>query len=480
MSNQIDQPITVTELLRSCDFSFSVAGNTEVTLTGITQDSREVRPGDLYCCVRGAFFDGHDFIEDAIRAGAVAILLDDEVPNEHEDICFIRVENVRQVLGLVASALFAHPSRSLKMVGITGTNGKTSTVAIVASIMQAHGSRVEVLGTLSGARTTPEAIELQAILRSWVNEGIDTVVMEVSSHGLDQGRVTGIMFDVVVLTNITRDHLDYHGTEENYFAAKAKLFAPEQSLVGVVNTDDTRGRLLFDVGAIPMVPYAVADAENIDLAIDHVSFTWSGTFITVPMGGRSTLFNALAALTATSQLGVSAQDMQSGCAALSPVPGRYQTLTSEDGVHVVVDYAHTPDGLREVLDSVRPLTSGQVIVVFGCGGERDAGKRPLMGKIASELADVVYVTSDNPRAESPDEIISQIMSGIQLSSAEVKTQVQREIAIASAISVAQRGDIVVIAGKGHESTQEVAGVHFPFSDVEIATAACEQRKGGAR
>lgn len=470
----------VGDVFSQMPFATTIVGDSTTVVTGISQDSRDVAAGDLFCCVRGENYDGHNFISDVVALGARAILVDGEIPPGLDDVCVVRVENVRDCLGHVASSMFGHPSRSMTMVGITGTNGKTSSVAIIASILQANGSHVGMLGTLTGSRTTLEAIELQATLSEMLSNGVDCVVMEVSSHALDQGRVTGIVFDVALLTNITRDHLDYHKTEEKYFAAKAKLFTPEQARVGVVNIDDTRGRLLFDVGAIPMIPYSISDANDAVLAIDHVAFEWQGIDITVPMGGRFTLLNTLGALTVAARLGIDENAMQIGCAVLQPVPGRFQTLHSEDGVYVVVDYAHTPDGLREVLDSVRPLTSGRVIVVFGCGGERDSGKRSLMGAVAAEAADVVYVTSDNPRGEAPSEIISQIVSGTEGGSARVESRVDREIAIASAISEAEHGDIVVIAGKGHESTQEVAGTHIPFSDVEIAKAVLEQRKGGVQ
>ena len=480
MNNHNLIPQDVGGLFSEMPFASTIVGNSDIIVTGMTQDSRDVVAGDLFCCVRGEQVDGHRFIGDVIAKGATAILLDGEIPAGFDGVCFIRVENVRECLGHVASQLFGHPSRSMTMVGVTGTNGKTSSVAIIASILEANGSKVGMLGTLTGTRTTMEAIELQATLREMLDNGVQCVVMEVSSHALDQGRVAGIIFDIALLTNITRDHLDYHKTEERYFAAKAKLFTPELARVGVVNIDDTRGQLLFDVGAIPMVPYSMSDANDAVLAIDHISFVWQGIQISVPMGGRFTLLNTLGALTVASRLGVSDDAMQAGCSLLKPIPGRFQTLRSNDGVFVVVDYAHTPDGLREVLDSVRPLTSGRVIVVFGCGGERDKGKRSLMGAVAAETADVVYVTSDNPRGESPGEIISQVIAGTDGGSARIESQVERGQAIASAISEAEHGDIVVIAGKGHEVTQEVAGVFLPFSDVDIAKSALEQRKGGAQ
>jgi UDP-N-acetylmuramyl-tripeptide synthetase len=362
------------------------------------------------------------------------------------------------------------------MVGITGTNGKTSTSSIIASILRADGKSVEVMGTLTNVRTTPEAIDLQAFLHDCVARGVTHVVMEVSSHALDQHRVAGVMFDVAVFTNLSRDHLDYHKTFELYFAAKAKLFTPQQALLGVMNSDDPHGQLLLDVGSIPMVAFSQTDVSDVTIRVDSVSFRWKNNVMALPMGGGFTLMNALAAVTACDQLGVSVEAMIDGCADMGQIPGRFQSVPNDVGISVVVDYAHTPDGLQQVITSARAVCTGRLIVVFGCGGDRDAGKRPLMGAAAQE-ADIVYVTSDNPRSEDPALIMKQVAVGISRESCEVHMEIDRAKAIASAISMAGRGDIVVIAGKGHEATQEVAGVHYPFNDVDVAKSALSHKKG---
>jgi UDP-N-acetylmuramoyl-L-alanyl-D-glutamate--2,6-diaminopimelate ligase len=300
--------------------------------------------------------------------------------------------------------------------------------------------------------------------------------MEVSSHALDQCRVSGVMYDVAIFTNISRDHLDYHKTEEAYFAAKAQLFTPELSRHGVMNSDDPHGRLLLDVAPIPMTAFSLSDASDATVRVDSVSFIWRGLNISVPMGGGFTLINVLGAMNACDVLGVSKEAIVEGCAQLGQIPGRFESVSNDSGIGVVVDYAHTPDGLREVISSARAICSGRVIVVFGCGGDRDAGKRPLMGHAADE-ADLLFITSDNPRSEDPMSIINAVLAGVTKSSEAVVTEADRALAIASAISVAERGDIVVIAGKGHEATQEVAGVHHPFNDVDVAKSALSHKKG---
>lgn len=475
MSRYSISPISASALGAATSRSVVLSG-ADTTITGITQDSRSVTEGDLFCCVRGESFDGHLFAHEAISRGASALLVDSPVEGVPESVAVMTVPNVREVLGLFASAAFSFPSRTLTTIGITGTNGKTSTASIIASILRAGGKSVEVMGTLTNVRTTPEAIDLQALLHKCVENGVTHVVMEVSSHALDQHRVTGVMFDVAVFTNLSRDHLDYHKTDEAYFAAKAILFTPQQAVLGVMNSDDPRGQLLLDVAAIPMVPFAQSHVSDVTIRVDSVSFRWKDLDIAVPMGGGFTLMNALAAVTACDQLGIPAEALIDGCASLGQIPGRFQTVPNDLGFSVVVDYAHTPDGLQQVIESARAVCANKIIVVFGCGGDRDAGKRPLMGA-AAQGANVVIVTSDNPRSEDPELIMEQIVRGISRESCEVHVESDRARAIASAISMAGRGDIVVIAGKGHEATQEVAGVHYPFNDVDVAKSALSHKKG---
>ena len=477
MSRHSISSVTVNELIDTSGLQALIRGNARVVMTGISQDSRNIETGDLFCCVRGQKFDGREFISMAIRNGAVAIMVEENIADIPEHITQIEVENVREAIGPLASAAFGFPSKSLSIVGITGTNGKTTTAAILASILRVSGRTTEIIGTLSGAHTTPEAIDLQAMLARFVDNGVDSVVMEVSSHALAQYRVNGLVFDVAIFTNLGHDHLDFHGTQEEYFAAKARLFHPTLALHGVVNVDDPHGQLLLDVGAIPMTAFSVTDASDVSIGIDKVSFNWHNIAISVPMGGSYSVVNAIAAAIAAEVIKISASDIEHGCAVVEAVSGRFESVPNDYGFEVIVDFAHTAEGLEGILSSVRMLTKGRVLLVFGCGGERDVAKRPRMGAIAAALADVVIVTSDNPRGEDPEVIISDVMAEISRSKTDVRAIVNRADAIESAIIEARRGDIVVVAGKGHEKTQEINGVLIPFSDVEIATLALQNRKG---
>lgn len=475
MSRYPVAPIAVQDVAR--DIATESVRHAGVIISGVTQDSREVQPGDLYCCVTGEHHDGHAYASDAIAAGAVALLVEHDIVNLPDDVAVIKVKNVREILGCVAHRVFGEPASSLTIVGVTGTNGKTSTTAMMSTILTHAGFTVYTIGTLTGERTTPEALDLHATFRQCVIDEISHVVMEVSSHALALHRVTGVMFDLAVLTNVGRDHLDFHGTEEAYFAAKAKLFDPRQSQRGVVNIDDARGRLLCDVQPIEMVTFSMGDVSDMVVEVDHVRFVWRNEVVEVPLGGIFTVMNALAALTAATEIGVENKVAALGLAMLTPIIGRFESVSNSVGVGVIVDYAHTPEGLSVLLETTRSLTRERVIVVFGCGGNRDHGKRPLMGRIASEMADTVVVTSDNPRSENPEVIIDEILAGISPSCrAEIFRVADRSEAITSAISMAKHGDIVVLAGKGHELTQEVGGVQFPFNDVEKARDALRQRE----
>jgi UDP-N-acetylmuramoyl-L-alanyl-D-glutamate--2,6-diaminopimelate ligase len=469
-------PISLAHLVQEAGLTAEIVGAPEVVITGITQDSRSVQQGDLFCCVRGLIADGHAFAEQAISSGATALLVDAAQPNVPAHVTQIVVSSVRDVLGSVAGATFGHPSRALKMTGITGTNGKTSTAYILGEILKANGSTVLIVGTLTGERTTPEAIDLQHQLREFADAGGTHVVMEVSSHGLAMGRVNAILFDVAVFTNLGRDHLDFHGTYENYFAAKAQLFTPALAQHAVINADDKHGQLLIDVCEVGVTTFGRADADEVRVDVGSVDFGWNSLAVHLSMGGEFSLYNTLAAMTAAQILGVPDSVIVNGCMHVAGVPGRFQSVSNDDGIGVVVDYAHTPESLEGVLHSARLLTDGRIIVVFGCGGDRDAGKRSVMGEIASRLSDVVYVTSDNPRSEDPSAIIEEIMKGTKSDTAVVQSNVDRAEAIHIAVSEARIGDIVVIAGKGHESTQETRGVVVPFDDVEVARMALLSRK----
>ena len=445
----------------------------EREVTGCTHDSRSVMPGSLFCCVPGSRSDGHSFAQIAVDSGAVALLVDHSVTTVPA-VPQLIVRDVRSAMGKVAAAVHGHPSESLVMIGITGTNGKTSTAHMLAEILIAAGHQTEVIGTLTQTRTTPEATDLQERLAAFVQSGITHVVMEVTSHALVLGRVSGVRYSVAVFTNLSQDHLDFHGTMEAYFRAKAMLFTPEYADRAVVNADDPRGRLLFDAAAIPTQMFSMTQAEN--LQVGTVStFTLRGLPVTLHVGGKFSVANALAAAEAASMLRVADSAIVEGLGS-AVVAGRFEPVSAGQDFAVIVDYAHTPDGLVRVLESARSMTQAgrQLWCVFGCGGDRDTTKRPFMGAAAATLSDRVIVTSDNPRSEDPESIIAMILEGIpgaastNQHSTHVVTIVDRRSAIALALQSAVSGDVVVIAGKGHEQGQDVNGVVSVFDDRVVA------------
>jgi UDP-N-acetylmuramoyl-L-alanyl-D-glutamate--2,6-diaminopimelate ligase len=468
-----------------------------VEITGLAYDSRDVAPGDLFFCVSGFRRDGHEFAAEAVRAGAAALVverpLDLGVPEA-------LVESARAAMAPAAASFYGDPARELRVVGVTGTNGKTTTAYLVRALLEATGVQCGLLGTVKSvvgaeermvARTTPEAIDLQADLRAMLDGGDRACVMEVSSHALELGRVDAIAFAVAVFTNLTQDHLDFHASMEDYFQAKRRLFVPVAPAVSVVNVGDAYGRRLADEidGAIAFAVEAPADYSATDLrcGLDGCRFTLSTRAgrreLALPMPGRFNVANALGALAAadalTGELDVLVAALERGVR----VPGRFEPVEAGQQFAVLVDYAHTPDSLENVLASARELVTeagehGRVLCVFGAGGDRDRGKRPLMGAIAARLADVAIVSSDNPRSEDPQLIIEEILAGVPPSVGEhVRAIADRRAAIEQAIAIARRGDVVIIAGKGHEQGQELAdGRKLPFDDTAVARAALERSR----
>ncbi|MFZ4719644.1 MAG: UDP-N-acetylmuramoyl-L-alanyl-D-glutamate--2,6-diaminopimelate ligase [Ilumatobacteraceae bacterium] len=448
------------------------ADPTSVPVTGVTHDSRRVRAGTLFCCIRGGSADGHDFAASAVAAGATALLVDHPLDLA---VAQIVVPDTRWAMGRLAAAFWGHPSRSLTMVGVTGTNGKTTTSSLIAAVLEAAGMPTGVVGTLTGTHTTPESSELQERLAGFVTEGKRAVVMEVSSHALHYHRVVGCHFDVAVFTNLGRDHLDLHGTVERYFAAKALLFAPALSDRGVSNVDDVHGRLLVDTASVPMTPYSSADAADVEVGADMHAYTWRGERIRVALGGAFNVMNSLAAATAGALLDIPTGVIAQGLAAVTSVPGRFEAVRAGQPFDVIVDFAHTPDGLREALGAARAANpTGRVIAVFGCGGDRDREKRPDMGEVAASLADLVVVTSDNPRSEDPLAIINAIIGGVPADYRDrIMSEPDRRRAFATAFRSARPGDLVLIAGKGHETTQTIGSEVLPFDDRAVARALLE-------
>lgn len=442
-------------------------GDGSEVVAGVVFDSREVGEGSLFCCLRGETSDGHTFAAPAVAAGARVLLVDHELPL---DVAQVVVPDTREAMGHLAAAYFGHPSRNLTLVGVTGTNGKTTTTSLLAAILESAGIATGVIGTLTGKHTTPEAPHLQALLAGFVAGGKKAVVMEVSSHALAMHRVTGCRFVLVVFTNLGRDHLDLHGTQEDYFAAKASLFAPGLAERGIANADDVHGRLLIDAQPIPIESFSAADFSDLAVTPTSHEYDWRGQRIHVGLGGAFNAMNSLAAATAASMLGVPPAVVASGLGAARPVPGRFESVDAGQPFTVIVDFAHTPDGLREVLGAARASSgNGRVIAVFGCGGDRDREKRPMMGAVAAELADFVVITSDNPRSEDPLAIINAVIAGVAGDYRDrVVSEPDRRRAFAAAFREATPGDVVVIAGKGHETTQTIGSEVFPFDDRAVA------------
>jgi UDP-N-acetylmuramoyl-L-alanyl-D-glutamate--2,6-diaminopimelate ligase len=379
-------------------------------------------------------------------------------------------------MGPAAAALFGYPSRRLTAVGVTGTNGKTTTTYLLRSVFEAAGWPCGLIGTLSGTRTTPEAPELQGQLAAMVDDGRRAVAMEVSSHALAQHRVDGTWFAVAVFTNLSRDHLDYHRSLDEYFAAKARLFAPDFTAHAVVDLDDAWGRRLAARPQVETTGYSLEDATDLKVGVERSRFRWRGTDVELGLGGRFNVRNALAAATAAAVVGVDAESIARGLSGVHGVPGRFEPIGTGSPFRVVVDYAHTPDGLDQVLRAARDVTpDGRVLVVFGAGGDRDPTKRPEMGSVASRLADLVVLTSDNPRSEDPASIIAAVRSGYDGPAALV-VEPDRRAAIAAAIAAARPGDMVVIAGKGHETTQTMGTVAAPFDDRVVAADELARRE----
>jgi UDP-N-acetylmuramoyl-L-alanyl-D-glutamate--2,6-diaminopimelate ligase len=454
----------------------TIVGSGDVEIDAVEYDSRRVTPGALFCCVVGEQVDGHAFAAEAVQRGAIALLAERRL---ELDVVQVIVPATRPAMATVAATFHGHPSSDLTLIGVTGTNGKTTTVQLLANVLREAGRRVEVLGTLTGERTTPEAPDLQATLARWRDEGVDAVAMEVSSHALALHRVDGTHFRVSVFTNLSRDHLDFHQTMESYFEAKALLFDPVFTDQAVVNLDSPHGRLLADAAAVPTTGYSVADLADVEVRADHSTFSWRGERIALPLGGSFNVSNALAAAEAAHALGIDDAVVAAGLGRPVAVPGRFEVITPGPPFAVVVDYAHTPDGLEKLLEAAGDaVPGGQVTVVFGCGGDRDRTKRPAMGEVAARLADRVVLTADNSRGEATGAIIEAVRQGFERTSPrrarDLVIEPDRRAAIARALSDARPGDIVLIAGKGHEQTITIGDEVVAFDDRVVAAELLDQ------
>jgi UDP-N-acetylmuramoyl-L-alanyl-D-glutamate--2,6-diaminopimelate ligase len=471
-----------------------VPGAGAVEIAGLAYDSRRVAPGTLFFCVPGEHSDGHDFAAQALAAGAVALVVERPL---NLGVPEMLVESVRAVMGPAAARFYGDPTAQLRVVGVTGTNGKTTTAYLARALLQATGERCGLMGTVTSVvaggerpvtRTTPEAIDVQGTLRAMLDGGDTAATMEVSSHALELGRVAGVHFAAAIFTNLTQDHLDFHADMEHYFQAKRRLFVgAERPGVCVINVDDPYGRrLAAELGdAVSFAIEGEADYRARDVQMDFAGCRFTlqtpdgECSVLLALPGRFNVANALGALAATHAMGAGIDVLVAALARDVRVPGRFEPVHEGQDFAVLVDYAHTPDSLENVLRAARELARGRVVCVFGAGGDRDRGKRPLMGEIAARLADAVVVTSDNPRSEPPKAIVAEIVAGIDKPD-RVHIEVDRRIAIGQAIALARADDVVVIAGKGHEQGQEFAdGRKEPFDDVTVAREALRVRRGQA-
>ena len=471
------------DLLNGVDF-IPVNGRNE-EIENITIDSRKVRKGSLFVCIDGFSVDGHNFISQAVKSGASAIVVSKEV-SLNEDITVIKVKNTREALSYIAMNFFGNVHKNMTMVGVTGTNGKTSITYFLEAVLDRAGIKSGVIGTV-GARigdkkidveiatsTTPDPIELHEIFKIMYENGVKVVIMEATSHALELNKLEGITFDHAIFTNLTQDHLDLHGSMDEYKKAKAKLF--ENSLKSVINIDDEYSGYMVEKVKGQVLSYSIERnsdirAENVEYLANSIKFDINGHKFNIPIAGRFTVYNSLAVIGTALNLGISIDIIKSALENLKGVPGRIQSVENNKGISVIVDYAHTPDSLKNIIEAVREFTTGKVITIFGCGGDRDATKRPLMGEISARLSDFTIITSDNPRSEDPEKILSDIEAGVFAITSNYLKIVDRREAIFRTIKMAKKGDTIIIAGKGHENYQIFADKTIHFDDVEVAKEA---------
>lgn len=494
--------MTIADLLKGLKVR-RVKGPLKEEIKGIAYDSRLVKEGFIFVAIRGFSVDGHTYIKDAIGRGAVGVVLEKEIELQNgypydlqNGIAFAEVDDSREALASLASVFYKEPSKKLSLIGITGTNGKTTTSYILKSILEKWGKKVGLLGTInyiidkkivSASHTTPESLELQSYLRDMVDNGTEYAVIEISSHALELKRLVGCLFKLALFTNFSQDHLDFHGTMDEYFTAKRRLFAPDylaKDGYAILNWDDPMVRSLAEELSCNLITCgfekgAMLRAENtgegwknglsFEIQSPEGSFTVSSGLI-----GRINIYNILMAAGAAYALGIDRDVIIEGIREVKPVKGRFEKIDEGQKFLCIVDYAHTEDALQKLVQEARRITKGKIITVFGCGGDRDRTKRPKMGAVAAELSDFVIITSDNPRTENPVEIIKGIIKGIKKDNYTVQSD--RSSAIKQAVSMAETGDTLLVAGKGHEDYQEINGIRYPFSDKEVIKKAIKDEK----
>lgn len=483
------------EIIRGID-KLEISGDTNIDIAGLSYDSRKVVKGDLFFALTGEHLDGHDFIGKAIKSGAAAILY--ERPGTYQnsisktEVTLIRVKDSREALAFASNNFFQRPSGSMQVIGITGTNGKTTTACLIKAILEEWGQEVGLIGTIQymiknkaykAVHTTPESLEFQGLLHKMRLSGCGYVVTEVSSHALAQKRVDGTVFKTAIFTNLTRDHLDFHKTMDNYFSAKARLFTEllDEDATSVINYDDPRGKELaglikgnvYTYGLEPGPDFVAAGIQDSSNGLKFsVTFHGKKYDIASSLIGLPNVYNILSAVGASVLLGVPWEVIREGIRKAGPVTGRFEKIDAGQEFLAIVDFAHTEDALERLICTARQFNRGKIITVFGCGGDRDRGKRPVMGAIATKYSDFVIITSDNPRHEDPEAIIKEIEAGTAKKNYLVEPD--RKKAITKAVFMAEKNDIVLIAGKGHETYQEIMGKKYAFNDTEILKESIKQ------
>ena len=466
-----------------CNIEYELLkGSIDTEIQKIEYDSRKVSKGDAFVCITGFKTDGHKYALNAVKDGASVIFCERDIEGIEDDVTVIKFENTRKALAHIAAEFYGRPSEKMNVIGVTGTNGKTTTTFLIKSVLDKIGHKTGIIGTIENRigdkvipteRTTPESLELQELFKKMADENCNDVVMEVSSHALDLHRVDDIKYNIGIFTNLTQDHLDYHITMENYKIAKSLLF--ERALNSVINIDDGAGEFMVSKSKGRVITFAIdkdADlkAEDIHISADGVKFKleYNGKEYPVSLNtpGKFSIYNALGAIGACIIMGIDMNTIIEGLAENKGVSGRFQTVKSKRGFNAIVDYAHTPDGLENILKTAKEFAKGKIITVFGCGGDRDRTKRPIMGEIAGIYSDYCIITSDNPRTENPAQILDDVEPGTKKSGCEYTKIVDRREAINYAVSIAKENDLVVIAGKGHENYQIFADKTIHFDDVE--------------
>jgi UDP-N-acetylmuramoyl-L-alanyl-D-glutamate--2,6-diaminopimelate ligase len=479
------------EILKGVDFEWVQGKNAEIG--DIAIDSRKVKYDSLFICLKGLRSDGHTFIGKAAEAGARAIIVEEDIGAYPDNLTVVKAADTRKALAIAASNFYSSPWESFNLIGVTGTKGKTTTTYLLETILRELNHRTGVIGTL-GAKiagqkldihfdtsTTPDPVELQQIFSAMKDERVNDVIMEVSSQALAFEKLTGVKFNIGIFTNLTQDHLDFHLNMENYKLAKAKLFAMCKQ--GVANVDSDAGVYMTKNFNCPFITFSIDNPS--DLKAENIRYMTSGVDFTVriegvevpffiPIKGRFSVYNALGVIGASLLMKVPVEIIQRGLSATKGVPGRLQSIPNNVGASVIVDYAHSPDSLVNIINAVREFTKGRLIVLFGCGGDRDKSKRPIMGKIAGELADYCIITSDNPRSEPPEGIMAMIEEGVQETNCQYEAVSDRREAIFRGIEMLEAGDGLIIAGKGHEDYQIIGNESLHFDDSEVALEALEK------